>query len=195
MPKKVDHAERRRHVADALFRVIVRDGIDAVSLRHVAAEAGVTTGMVQHHFASKDEMMAFALETASARYEERIRDAVAALGPTSSAGAALRTVLTNFIPEGEAELRDAHITLAFLAYAAGRRDARSALAAGDDRLRAWLATLISEAAGLDDDAASVRSTGLLATAEGLAQQVLTAGLAPADAMSALDAQLRLNGIA
>src|ERR1700738_4830412 len=29
---------------------------DAVSLRHVATEAGVSTGMVQHYFRTQDEM-------------------------------------------------------------------------------------------------------------------------------------------
>jgi AcrR family transcriptional regulator len=37
-------------------------GLEAVSLRHVATEAGVSTGMVQHYFRTKDEMMTFALE-------------------------------------------------------------------------------------------------------------------------------------
>ena len=39
MPKKVDHAERRRLIADALMRVAAEQGLEAVSLRHVAAAA------------------------------------------------------------------------------------------------------------------------------------------------------------
>lgn len=42
MPKKVDHEVRRRHIAEALHRIIDRDGLDAVSLREVATEAGVS---------------------------------------------------------------------------------------------------------------------------------------------------------
>lgn len=61
MPKKVDRHERRTLIADALMRVAARQGLEAVSLRHVAAEAGVSPGMVQHYFRTKDEMMAFAM--------------------------------------------------------------------------------------------------------------------------------------
>ena len=58
MPKKVDHQERRTLIADALMRVAADQGLEAVSLRHVAAAAGVSSGMVQHYFRTKDEMMA-----------------------------------------------------------------------------------------------------------------------------------------
>jgi AcrR family transcriptional regulator len=85
MPKLVDHQERREQIASALMRVAAGQGLEAVSLRHVAAEAGVTSGMVQHYFPSKDSMMAFAMRSASARYEARINQAVAALGTTRPA--------------------------------------------------------------------------------------------------------------
>src|SRR3954467_4457371 len=42
------------------MRVAAHQGLEAVSLRHVATEAGVSTGMVQHYFRTKDEMMTFA---------------------------------------------------------------------------------------------------------------------------------------
>ena len=48
MPKLVDHHERRTLLAAALLRVAATRGLMDVSLRHVAAEAGVTAGMVQH---------------------------------------------------------------------------------------------------------------------------------------------------
>ncbi|MGH3910171.1 MAG: TetR/AcrR family transcriptional regulator, partial [Pseudonocardiaceae bacterium] len=62
MPKRVDHRARRTQIADALMRVAATKGLQAVSLRHVAHEAGVSAGMVQHYFRTKDEMMTFALE-------------------------------------------------------------------------------------------------------------------------------------
>jgi len=194
MARRVDPAERRQQIADALFRVIVREGVGGVSLRHVAAEAGVTAGMVQHYFASKDEMMAFAMHAASARYEQRIAAAIAALGADAAPAATVRAVLANFIPQSDDELHDGRIGLQFQAHAAVRDDLAQGLAAGDAQLRDWLAGLIAEAAILDTGDAARRSDGLLATAEGLGLKVLSAGLAPADALAALDAQLHLNGI-
>jgi TetR/AcrR family transcriptional regulator, transcriptional repressor of bet genes len=62
MPKRVDPLAQRRSIAEAVFRLAVARGADAVSMRDVAAEAGVSLGMVQHYFRSKDEMLLFALD-------------------------------------------------------------------------------------------------------------------------------------
>ncbi|MGV7636496.1 TetR family transcriptional regulator, partial [Mycobacterium kansasii] len=53
MPRSVDHEERRAQLADALARVAARDGLHAVSMRSVAAEAGVSLRLVQYYFTSK----------------------------------------------------------------------------------------------------------------------------------------------
>lgn len=194
MPKIVDHAERRALIIDALFRVIVRDGVGGVSLRQVAAEAQVTAGMVQHYFTSKDDLMAFAMTSASARYEQRIGTSVAALGDSPSPGAVVRAVLANFIPQSQDELHDGRIGLQFQAYAATRDDLSRSLQQGDAQLRTWLADLIAKATEVDEATASIRAVGLLATAEGLGLTVLSAGLTAPEALAALDAQLSANGI-
>lgn len=61
MPKIVDAEERRRLVAEAIFTVVVRDGLAQASLRNIAAEAGLAIGSVRHYFTSTDEMIQFAL--------------------------------------------------------------------------------------------------------------------------------------
>lgn len=194
MPKIVDHVERRELIADALLRVIVRDGLSGVSLRHVAAEAGVTAGMVQHYFASKDEMMAFAMRSASARYEARIGAAVERLGEQASPATVVRAVLENFIPRSAEERHDGRITLEFQAYAAGRDDLVTSLAEGDAQLLGWLASLIGDATDVDPATAATRATALLGTAEGLGVKALSAGLPASEALAALHAQLELNGL-
>jgi AcrR family transcriptional regulator len=62
VPKQVDHEQRRSRLAEALWRIAARDGLEATTVRHVAAEAGVSVGMVQHYFSTKDEMLLFALQ-------------------------------------------------------------------------------------------------------------------------------------
>lgn len=42
---------------DAAVTVLAENGLDGLSIRHVAAEAGISIGGVQHHFASKDELL------------------------------------------------------------------------------------------------------------------------------------------
>jgi AcrR family transcriptional regulator len=73
MPKRVDHAERRALLVDALWRVVMRDGIEAASLRGVAAEAGWSAGSLRHYFATQSGLLAFAMELVMQRVTERTR--------------------------------------------------------------------------------------------------------------------------
>jgi len=80
VPKVVDRAEQRREIGSALLRVVVRDGMEQVSVRTVAAEAGRSAGAVQKYFATKDAMLRFALDLADERMVERFA-AVDRTGP------------------------------------------------------------------------------------------------------------------
>ena len=57
MPKIVDHDERRRELAAAATRVALAAGVDALTVRSVAAEAGVSTGALAHYFSTKDDLL------------------------------------------------------------------------------------------------------------------------------------------
>src|SRR5258706_11920 len=106
MPKTVDHRERRTLIVDALMRVAAARGLEEVSLRHVAAEAGVTSGMVQHYFRTKDEMMAFAFLVVRERNEARIGEAVGRLGPAPQSRDLIRTMLTELLPMDQTRRAD-----------------------------------------------------------------------------------------
>lgn len=185
MPRRVDHEERRQHIAAALLRVISRDGLDAVSLRHVATEAGVTAGMVQHYFPSKDAMMQFAMRTASARYEERVQAQLVKLGDEPGPRQVITTLLTALLPEQDVERDDGQVALAFEAYAVTRIDAAQYLEAGNGLLREHLAQLIQDAVGSYQDPIAA-ATGLLAAAEGLGVHMLSSSLPSRQAHDALD---------
>ncbi|MDT7578857.1 MAG: hypothetical protein QOK35_117, partial [Pseudonocardiales bacterium] len=64
MPRTVDVVERRARVAAAARAVIARDGLDATSVRRVAAEAGSSTTVVTHYFADKQALLVAAVEDA-----------------------------------------------------------------------------------------------------------------------------------
>jgi TetR/AcrR family transcriptional repressor of bet genes len=61
MPKQVDHDGRRERIAQAAARQIGALGIDGVTMRDIAAEAGCTTGMITHYFDTKDDVLLSAL--------------------------------------------------------------------------------------------------------------------------------------
>jgi AcrR family transcriptional regulator len=79
MPKIVDHEQRRRELAEALWRVADSRGIDAISLRTVAAEAGWSTGSLRHYFATREELLEFALESSSEWVRQRIQNLACSL--------------------------------------------------------------------------------------------------------------------
>ncbi|WP_319459126.1 TetR/AcrR family transcriptional regulator [Micromonospora sp. RTP1Z1] len=195
MPKRVDHRERRKLIADALMRVAAEHGLEAVSLRHVATEAGVSSGMVQHYFRTKDEMMTFALSVVHEHSEARVTRAVAALGDAPSPRTLLRTMLVELLPLDESRRADGRVALAFLAYTAVRPTVAAALHQETAGLLAFVAGQIrlAQAAGtadrrVDPDRAAV---GLLAIMEGLGVYLLGGHYSPETALAALAAQLDL----
>lgn len=195
MPKRVDHRERRTLIADALMRVAAEHGLEGVSLRHVAAEAGVSSGMVQHYFRTKDEMMTFALSVVREHSEARVSRAVAALGAHPAPRTLLRTMLVELLPLDEARRADGRVALAFLAYTAVRPAVAAALHQETAELLAFIASQIRAAQA--DGAADRRidphhaAVGLLAVMEGLGVYLLGGHYAPETALAGLDAQLDL----
>lgn len=188
MPKRVDHERRRRDIAAALLRVVSRDGLDAVSLRNVATEAGVTAGMVQHYFPSKEDMLQHAMGVASERYEQRITEQLGALGAEPEPLAVVRALIGGLIPQSPSEVEDARVALAFQAYAANNPSAAARLSEGNDALIGHISHLLD---GAPEGNPSLVATSLLAIAEGLAVMTLSAKLPAERASETLDTALRL----
>jgi AcrR family transcriptional regulator len=182
MPKKVDRLERRTQIADALMRVAAEQGLEAVSLRHVAAEAGVSAGMVQHYFRTKDEMMTFAMDVVRERNQARVTEAVAALGDTPAPRELLRTIITTLLPLDDESRADGRVALAFLAYTAVRPTASAALRDETAQLAGFIGSLLPVPGN---------ARGLLALMEGLGLYLLGGQYTPEEARAALEAQLDL----
>lgn len=62
MPKIVNHEARRRELARVVWRLMAREGIDAVTIRAVAREAGLSHGAVQYYFGTHKELLVFAMD-------------------------------------------------------------------------------------------------------------------------------------
>lgn len=109
MPKVVDHAARREEIAEAVWRTVVRSGIDATTVREIAAEAGFSTGVLAHYFADKEELLVHALRLASRRAGARMRRATESASPSE----ALRAVAAEALPLDQARREEWAIWLAF----------------------------------------------------------------------------------
>lgn len=62
MPKIIDHDERRSEIIDVTWRLIVEGGIEAATMREIAARAGFANGALKHYFSGKDQIIKGAYE-------------------------------------------------------------------------------------------------------------------------------------
>ena len=69
MPAKIDREHRRAELAEAVWRSIVKHGIEHTSMRNIADESGWSRGVLQLYFSDKDELMLYAFELACDRSE------------------------------------------------------------------------------------------------------------------------------
>jgi AcrR family transcriptional regulator len=109
MPKLVDHAQRRRELAGAVWRVIRSRGIDAASTRNVANEAGWSVGALRHYFSTQSELLTFAMEMVVERIEAR----VAALEPPPNVRSAVEQRLHELLPLDEERRAENEVWLAY----------------------------------------------------------------------------------
>lgn len=74
MPKIVDHEVQRVTFAEAAMRLIARHGIEGVTMRAVAAEAGLSYGSLFHYFESKDDLLMHAVRHLTSQQTQRVND-------------------------------------------------------------------------------------------------------------------------
>ena len=56
MDRPVDDLTARARIRDAAIKLFGERGIEGASIRDIAAEAGVSSGLVRHHFGSKEAL-------------------------------------------------------------------------------------------------------------------------------------------
>jgi AcrR family transcriptional regulator len=120
VPKRVDHEERRRQIADALLRTAATRGLHAAGMREVAAEAGVSLRLVQYYFGTKEELLLASMQYLAVRYGERALARARLTRASSSGGPAsprdvIAAILTAALP---ADDESRTFTIVYTAYLA-----------------------------------------------------------------------------
>ncbi len=131
MPRLIDADARRREIAQAAWRLIGREGLDGVSVRSVASEAGLAPGSVRHVFRTQAELLAFAMSVIGERVAERL----AALDPAPAPLDAAVAVLEQILPLDDERHREAEVWHAFVARARVDPELRAVGEQADDALR------------------------------------------------------------
>ena len=70
---RLEASQRREQIVAAAHRVLVEQGVRAATTRRIAAEAGVTVGLIHYHFATKDELFAEVLARSTGALVEAVR--------------------------------------------------------------------------------------------------------------------------
>jgi AcrR family transcriptional regulator len=73
----VDHDERRRRIAEVTVDVIAREGLEAATIRRIAAELGGPTKIVTHYFADKQELLVWAYRSLAEQSERYLTEVIA----------------------------------------------------------------------------------------------------------------------
>ena len=193
MPRQVDHDERRHQIAEAVWRLAIRGGLEQVTLRQVAAEAGVSARLLQYYFGTRDQLLLGALEILNTDAEQQAKHRMASLGDAPSMRAIVRGVLLEMLPLDEPR-RDRHVVYAayfvrFLTEPALGAAAR----ATPPELENLVTDLITHAQQLGEAPhhidASAEAVFLIAGADGLQTRLLLGQLSPEYAIDVVDQQL------
>lgn len=159
----------RSSFVPAMIELIAESGFEALSVRAVAARAGASAGAVQHHFPSKDAMLAAAMDAIATLAAARETQLEAIDDPADR----LHALVDLLIPADPA----APVTRVWLAYAA-RAAVDEGIRTGYRRLwsrpRAELRLLLAAAGGSPEEAETA-AVELLALLDGLAVSVVAEG--------------------
>jgi AcrR family transcriptional regulator len=74
MPKIVDHDAQREKFVIAAMSLIARHGLEGLTMRAVAAEAGLSYGSLFHYFDSKDDLLKHAVHHSMSIQTQRVNE-------------------------------------------------------------------------------------------------------------------------
>jgi AcrR family transcriptional regulator len=91
-----ENAGTRQRLLGAAREVIEQGGYRSASVVSIAERAGVATGTLYRHFASKEDLFVDVFRAVCGHEERAVREAADALGPAAGARERLATVLMTF---------------------------------------------------------------------------------------------------
>lgn len=188
--------ERRVAILHAVWQVIAERGVSAVSMRNVAAAAGVSVGQIQYWFRTKDELLRASLDEMLSAAERVYADSEDTDSGDTDSGdtqdADDRETLWRllWLPIPRAETTPVGVSV-FYGYVTAAINhpvlARMLTEAQDGQEREAARLLARINPELEDPRGTARS--LVATADGLAMRVLIGGLSGASAERTLRADV------
>lgn len=110
MTEHADAEDRRYQVGEALMVVVADRGLTKTTLRHVADAAGVSVGLVQRYFATKEDLLKFGFD----HLYRRTLDRVAAVPVQRPVRNVLTGIAEAVLPLTVERARESRVWLAFV---------------------------------------------------------------------------------
>ncbi|GIG65700.1 hypothetical protein Pen01_19950 [Phytomonospora endophytica] len=140
---------RRRQIAEALWRIAAERGLDAASMREIAAEARVSLRVVQYHFDGKHELLLAALAMLNADNERRARARMATVD-VDDPRELLRAILDEFLPVDEQRLLALRVFAAYFARSLVDPELAAVFLHDGQPLEELVATVLTDFGGIPD---------------------------------------------
>ena len=107
MPRIVDHEQRRAELAKAARAIVASEGIEALTIARVATATGYSSGVVNHYFANKRQMLLYTYTSTVEQLQSRLK-AQLARSPRN-----LDACLKAFLPMNEEQQHEWLLWFAF----------------------------------------------------------------------------------
>lgn len=116
MPRLVDHERRRAEIGAACVRVILRRGLEGVTIRGIATETGWSTGSLRHYFPDQDALRSHAAAVVTETLRERVLPRVQRPRRAESAVEGVAQIVEEFLPLDDARREEHALWTALIAW-------------------------------------------------------------------------------
>ncbi|RKN74926.1 TetR/AcrR family transcriptional regulator [Paenibacillus ginsengarvi] len=138
MPKIVNRDHRREQLAEAAWRVIRREGMEGVSVRSVAEEAGMSLGSLRHYFATQSELLSFSMRLVT----ERVRKRIVSSRRSGDPRVDIESLIGEMIPLDPERLAECEVWLAFVGSTPAHPELRSLCEEVHDALYGFFRSIV-----------------------------------------------------
>ena len=166
-------ASGQSKVLEAAVACIAETGLEGASIRQVAARASVSIGAVQHHYPTKDALLAAAMGHLESVYRDRLARST---GDAVSAEDLLRRTVHALVPDSDEDRRATALWVAFVGRAAVHPPTavhhRQLWQRAEDEVADLVSAALGESGAVPSETAREAAAGLLALADGLSLAAL-----------------------
>ncbi|MBW2370498.1 MAG: TetR/AcrR family transcriptional regulator [Deltaproteobacteria bacterium] len=110
--KQGNHETKREEIAQAALRAFLRYGIERVAIKDIGFELGCTTGLIQHYFRNKEEILLFAKDFLYGKTVDRAKAAAKGKRGLDK----LRAVCHALVPLTDEHVEEGTVLIMFAAY-------------------------------------------------------------------------------